>query len=168
MQTITIALQQSQYVIIALGSAQNERSLKNPFLAEEREQMILSNFSIEDQARILFVHIIDVYNDQKWVKQVQEKVQTRSHHSQNIGLIGHFKDQSSYYLQLFPDWKLVELESLENAISATPLRNAYFEGLIKEDVLPLGTINFLKNFKQTTVYGDLKTQYLNTTSSKTI
>jgi bifunctional NMN adenylyltransferase/nudix hydrolase len=44
MQTIQIALQQSQKVIIALGSAQAERSIKNPFLAQEREQMILSNF----------------------------------------------------------------------------------------------------------------------------
>jgi len=33
MQTIKIALQQSQYVILALGSAQNERNTKNPFLA---------------------------------------------------------------------------------------------------------------------------------------
>ena len=44
MQTIKIALQQSQYVLLALGSAQNERNIKNPFSANEREQMILSNF----------------------------------------------------------------------------------------------------------------------------
>ena len=67
MQTIKIALQQSQYVILALGSAQNERNTKNPFLASEREQMILSNFSEADQKRIKFVHVIDVYNDTKWV-----------------------------------------------------------------------------------------------------
>ena len=45
MQTIEIALQQSQHVVLALGSAQSERNIKNPFLAHEREQMILSNFS---------------------------------------------------------------------------------------------------------------------------
>ena len=38
MQTIEIALQQSRYVILALGSAQMERNIKNPFLAIEREQ----------------------------------------------------------------------------------------------------------------------------------
>ncbi|MFI7862891.1 adenylyltransferase/cytidyltransferase family protein, partial [Acinetobacter baumannii] len=36
MQTIEIALQQSRYVILALGSAQMERNIKNPFLAIER------------------------------------------------------------------------------------------------------------------------------------
>ena len=48
MQTIEIALQQSQHVVLALGSAQSERNIKNPFLAHEREQMILSNFSEDD------------------------------------------------------------------------------------------------------------------------
>ena len=66
MQTIKIALQQSQQVILALGSAQQERNIKNPFLATEREEMILSNFSEADQKRIKFVHVIDVYNDEKW------------------------------------------------------------------------------------------------------
>ena len=28
--------------------------------------MILSNFSAEDRARIKFVEVIDVYNDEKW------------------------------------------------------------------------------------------------------
>lgn len=74
MQTIKIALQQSQYVILALGSAQNERNTKNPFLASEREQMVLSNFSEADQKRIKFVHVIDVYNDTKWVELVKSLV----------------------------------------------------------------------------------------------
>ncbi|HQZ60749.1 MAG TPA: adenylyltransferase/cytidyltransferase family protein, partial [Acinetobacter sp.] len=68
MQTIEIALQQSQKLILALGSAQSERNIKNPFLAVERERMILSNFSEQDQQRIEFVHVIDVYNDTKWVQ----------------------------------------------------------------------------------------------------
>ena len=45
MQTIKIALEHSDQVILALGSAQDERNIKNPFSALEREQMILSNFS---------------------------------------------------------------------------------------------------------------------------
>ena len=64
MQTIKIALEQSENVILALGSAQNERNTKNPFLASEREEMILSNFSEAHQKRIHFVHVIDVYNDE--------------------------------------------------------------------------------------------------------
>lgn len=74
MQTIKIALEQSENVILALGSAQNERNTKNPFLASEREEMILSNFSEAHQKRIHFVHVIDVYNDVKWVQLVKKLV----------------------------------------------------------------------------------------------
>jgi bifunctional NMN adenylyltransferase/nudix hydrolase len=67
-------LQQSQKLILALGSAQSERNIKNPFLAAERERMILSNFSEQDQQRIEFVHVIDVYNDTKWVQLLKDLV----------------------------------------------------------------------------------------------
>ncbi|WP_269914106.1 nicotinate-nicotinamide nucleotide adenylyltransferase [Acinetobacter sp. HY1485] len=160
LQTVEIALQRSQSVVLALGSAQSERSLKNPFLAQERENMILSNFTSEQQQRIKFVHIVDVYNDEKWVKQVKQKVNEVTHSASNIGLIGHFKDDSSYYLKLFPNWQLVPLESLKNSISATPLRQAYYEGHIDTQYLPLGTQDFLVNFKQTQIYQDLQQEYL--------
>lgn len=124
MQTIKIALQQSQKMILALGSAQNERNIKNPFSAAEREQMILSNFSEADQKRIKFVHVIDVYDDQKWQQLVKSLVKEVAEPEAKVGLIGHFKDESSYYLKLFPEWEMVELASLVGAISATPLREA--------------------------------------------
>lgn len=160
LQTIEIALQRSRSVVLALGSAQPERTLKNPFLAQERENMILSNFTSEQQQRIKFVHIVDVYNDEKWVKQVTEKVEHVTSNAVNIGLIGHFKDDSSYYLKLFPNWQLVSLESLKNSISATPLRKEYYEGHINTQYLPQGTQDFLVKFKQRQIYQDLKQEYL--------
>lgn len=160
LQTIQIALEQSQKVIIALGSAQAERSLKNPFLAQEREQMILNNFSEQDQARIEFVHIIDVYDDQKWVALVKQLVHEKTGDNCKIGLIGHFKDDSSYYLSLFPTWKLVELDSLQNSISATPMREAFYRGEIQTQFFPHGTIEFLKKFQETSVFHQLQQQYL--------
>ena len=160
MQTIKIALQQSANVILALGSAQDERNTKNPFLASEREQMILSNFSKDDQKRIHFVHVIDVYNDVKWVGLVKSLVAAVVKPTDKAGLIGHFKDDSSYYLQLFPEWQLVELDSLKDAISATPLREAYYRGEIKHIEFPLGTIEFLEKFQQTVLYQELKDKFL--------
>ena len=99
LQTIQIALQRSHYVILALGSAQAERNLKNPFLAKEREQMILSNFTPDMQERIKFVHVVDVYNDEKWQKLVKSLVNELIQPQDRVGLIGHFKDDSSYYLK---------------------------------------------------------------------
>lgn len=159
MQTIQIALQQSQNVILALGSAQNERNIKNPFLAIEREQMILSNFSQEDQARIKFVHVIDVYNDEKWQKLVKSLIHNVVEVDAKVGLIGHFKDDSSYYLKFFPEWKMVELESLAGALSATPMREAYYRGEIQNDKFPEGTIHFLQEFQKTEMYRQLSCKF---------
>ena len=164
-ETVDIALRQSQQVILALGSAQNERNIKNPFLAQEREQMILSNYNEADQKRIKFVHVIDVYNDVKWVKLVTTLIESMISPTDQVGLIGHLKDESSYYLQLFPNWKMVELESLKNAISATPLREAYYRGEIQAQYLPQGTIDFLQQFQQTDVYRQLQQKYQQQDSS---
>ncbi|MEB3753499.1 nicotinate-nicotinamide nucleotide adenylyltransferase [Acinetobacter sp. MD2(2019)] len=160
LQTIQIALTKSEKVIVGLGSAQPERTLKNPFIVAEREQMILSNFSLEDQARIEFVHIIDVYDDKKWVALVKQVVQEKVVQGSQVGLIGHFKDDSSYYLSLFPTWQLIELDSLQNSISATPIREAFYQGDIQTQFLPQGTIEFLKNFQRTPIYQQLQQQFL--------
>lgn len=159
MQTIQIALTQSQNVILALGSAQHERNIKNPFLATEREQMILSNFAEEEQARIKFVHVIDVYNDEKWQKLVKSLVNELIEPDAKVGLIGHFKDDSSYYLKFFPEWQMVELDSLHGSLSATPMREAYYRGVIQEDKFPQGTIIFLQNFKQNEIYQQLADKF---------
>lgn len=159
MQTIEIALQQSHYVVLALGSAQMERNIKNPFLAIEREQMILSNFSLDEQKRIKFVHVVDVYNDEKWVKQVKSLVNGVIERNSKVGLIGHFKDESSYYLKLFPEWIMVELDSLKDSISATPMREAYYRGEIQTEFFPVGTIQFLDEFQKTRIYQQLQQRF---------
>ena len=161
MQTIKIAFQHSQNVILALGSAQHERNIKNPFLATEREQMILANFSAADQQRIRFVHVIDVYNDEKWQALVKSLIAEVTQSADRIGLIGHFKDDSSYYLKFFPEWPLVELESLKGAMSATPIREAYYRGEIDETAFPAGTIEFLKQFQITDTYKQLQKHFKN-------
>ncbi len=56
------------------------------------------------------MYVIDVYNDEKWQKLVKslgvgELIQSQD----RVGLIGHFKDDSSYYLKFFPEWEMVEL-----------------------------------------------------------
>lgn len=159
LQTIEIALQQSKKIILALGSAQFERNIKNPFLAKEREQMILSNFSPADQARIQFVHVIDVYNDEKWQKLVKSLVNDVITLDAKVGLIGHFKDDSSYYLKFFPEWDMLELESLQGSMSATPMREAYYDGVIQKEYFPAGTIEFLQQFQTSPIYQQLQEKF---------
>ena len=121
--------------------------------------MILSNFSKEDKDRIHFVHVIDVYNDEKWQKLVKSLVAAVVQPNDKVGLIGHFKDDSSYYLKFFPEWEMLELDSLKGAISATPLREAYYRGEIIEREFPLGTQEFLEKFQRTEIYQQLKLKF---------
>lgn len=168
LQMVNIALKKSKSVILVLGSAQNERTLKNPFLAKEREEMILLNFNSEQRKRIIFAYSVDVYNDTKWVEQVKSQVNAKIKQPAKIGLIGYFKDDSSYYLKLFSEWTLVQLDSLENCLSATPLRHAFLDGKIETKFLPDGTIKFLTQFQNSENYIQLKQQYLNTKLSKNV
>lgn len=159
-EVIDIALAQAKQVILVLGSAQDERSIKNPFSIAERQQMILSSFDEVTRQRIQFVPIIDLYNDEKWVKAVKDGVNdfiVQRHQNENekerkTGLIGHFKDDSSYYLALFPEWQLVELENLKNQLSATPLRAKYYQGEIDQDHLSVEVQEFLIEFQNSEWY----------------
>ena len=159
LETIEIALQHSKNVILVLGSAQIERTPKNPFLTVERVQMILTSLSTDNQQRICFSPIVDVYNDQKWVTQIKQHVEDIVPLNAKIGLIGHFKDESSYYLKLFPEWEMISLDSLQHDMSATPIREAFYTGKIESAMIPEGTEQFLNRFKQTQSYVKLKASF---------
>lgn len=161
-EVIDIAFSLSKNVILVLGSAQDERTIKNPFSASEREQMIRASFDKRLQNHLYFVPIIDLYNDVKWTKAVTEGVErvlATEGEVKKIGLIGHFKDESSYYLRLFPKWELVELENLKNSLSATPLREKYYQGVIDHVYFPSQVQDFLKNFQAGEWYPKLQDHF---------
>jgi bifunctional NMN adenylyltransferase/nudix hydrolase len=160
---IAEALRQSKHVIILIGSAHVPRSTRNAFSVSERTQMILGAFAAEDAARIHCVALDDrLYNDVRWVQQVQQAVSSVVTHvdqtasSLTIGLIGHNKDRSSYYLSLFPHWQSVPVENY-HGISATPIRDSYLLGAMPSlDRVPESTLQFLQAFKQTDAYQALQ------------
>lgn len=161
------AFQHSKSVIILLGSAQPERTLKNVFTSDEREAMIRASFSPELQSQLHFAGLVDVFNDVKWTAMVKQAVQDiveqniplgEASLAPKIGLIGHFKDQSSYYLSLFPEWPLVELDNYFQ-LSATPIREQYLLGHLPTlKQVPAATLDFLIHFQQTGNYRVLQQQ----------
>ncbi len=126
-------LNQAKQLIILCGSAHQPRSTRNPWTVAEREQMIRGALTDQQNQRLHFAPLMDiVYNDETWVRNVQATVNglVTAHHPTphkpaEIGLIGHSKDQSSYYLNLFPQWGAVQVENYKG-ISATPIREALF------------------------------------------
>ncbi|WII95408.1 bifunctional nicotinamide-nucleotide adenylyltransferase/Nudix hydroxylase [Moraxella haemolytica] len=153
------ALSKARQVIMLIGSANSPRTIKNPFTFEERTQMILSAFDDTDRKRIHCLPIDDtLYNDHKWLQNIQTAIVHTTEANARIGIIGHNKDDSSYYLSLFPNWGAIELPSFEN-LSATPLRKLYFADGIIDKRMPDASWQFLQAFKHTTSYVKLYDEY---------
>ena len=123
------ALEMAKEVVVVVGSSFQARSTKNPFTFEERKAMI---HAVYPQDTVKVVPVMDYpYDDNAWVSSVQNAVNgalsaTWSDFPKKIGLIGHSKDSSSYYLKIFPQWRNhVEVENIDG-INATDIRNMMF------------------------------------------
>lgn len=151
---IETALQMAKNVIVLIGSSNSSRNSRNPFTFEERKQMILDSFEGKNpnactfERRIPGLSILSLddytYNDGEWTRAVHRIVNGHlrntlpsttyediaSINSLKVGLIGHSKDHSSYYLKMFPTWGNVDVDGVRGdksgLINATDIRNLYF------------------------------------------
>jgi bifunctional NMN adenylyltransferase/nudix hydrolase len=152
------ALKLAHQVIILIGSSRKPRTIRNPWNASEREVMIRAAFATES-ARLLIHPLRDhLYNDAMWVSEVQRLVATASSAVPNakagpkIGLIGHRKDETSYYLAMFPQWELVNTVNVAG-VSASDLREDLFAGdpgreLLIRAAVPEPVFAMLKGFRE--------------------
>lgn len=133
-EVITRALEFSDKVLVLIGSAFKPSDTRNPFDHNERAHMIASCFDNDQQKRIVFDYISDhPYNDLAWVKNVQTAINKAYHDNfgwqdkADITMIGHHKDESSYYLDLFPSYKQAEMDNIYG-LDSTTIRELYFAG----------------------------------------
>lgn len=140
---IDAALKQAKEVVVVVGSSFAARNIRNPFTFEERKAMIESIY--KDQTTkingqdigaehgaytVPRVHVVPVsdfpYDDNKWVNAIQKIVDETVPYAKDVGLIGHSKDSTSYYLNIFPRWKdHVEVGNVDE-INATDIRKMMF------------------------------------------
>jgi bifunctional NMN adenylyltransferase/nudix hydrolase len=120
--------------------------------------MITSCFTDEEMGRILCLPIEDyLYQPRNvWVQQVITKVKeainlSDGNSNSTITLIGHKKDNSSYYLNLFPQWETTLVDSYANGVSATQIRNFLFSTQFQTPCIPLPTavFNYVKFLAET-------------------
>ncbi len=130
------ALRRSGHLLVLVGTANEARSLRNPFTAEERAEMIRACLDPADRQRVIVLPLEDSnYNLDEWIESVQRKVgeawQAIDAHGQAekdmpaVSLIGHSKDSSSYYLKLFPEWGAINV-GCAHGLDATAIRNQLF------------------------------------------
>lgn len=142
-------------LVIICGSANQPRTYKNPFTFEERRGMI-RDASHNLSLRVYVEPNIDtIYNDQAWAVRVQGIVSKYKILGTKVGIIGHKKDESSFYLDMFPQWEYVDVEKIE-PLGATDIRDLYFKRDVNmrfiQGVVPETTFNFLMQFKETPEY----------------
>ena len=160
------AFKQAERVLVIIGSCGGPRSLRNPFTFEERKQMI----QLSNPGRQIIIAVLEdtIYNDQKWVKDVQRIVNAAmGNPGERIALIGHSKDKSSFYLKLFPQWANINVGGYINeqfVIAATTIREDYFGSKhdirkLQHTLVPASTYDFMTEFAYTADYRTIRDEY---------
>lgn len=174
--TLSKALRIGQRVVVVLGSTNSPRTFKNPWTCTEREIMIRSCLSAAENDLVEFVAVEDrLYNNDKWLVNVRTEVNriitaTRPYirisdedrndprYKFKIAIIGHNKDETSFYTREFPDWTVIETgahikerNSRGKPVGSTMIRFLAFTdelGYVESNVPP-AVYAFLENFAET-------------------
>jgi bifunctional NMN adenylyltransferase/nudix hydrolase len=145
-------------VLVLVGSSNQPRTFKNPFTYTERSHMIYQQFGYASN-----VHVSELpdfmYNELQWIVTVQDTVAKYANELQcdpdSIGIIGHMKDESSYYLKSFPRYKLIHA-NLHEVVHATNIRELFFDTSKSmrylDGVVPPSTITIMDSFSRSDEY----------------
>lgn len=148
----------AERLVIIIGSIDKPRTIKDPFSFSERREMLTPYFT-DGWDDVIGVQD-SRYNDEEWVYNVQRAVTDAIGEERDVVLVGHSKDESSFYLKMFPQWKFEEVEKVGMNESATVYRDFFFgAGGISTD-LPPKTRAFLKTFVMTQDFLDLAEEWV--------
>lgn len=178
-EVIKYGLTIADQVIVVAGSASSAPSLRNPFSFEDRKNLILQTFppgySGDPYAKVKVVGVRDYhYNENAWLAEVQSTVAAFIKDGDPVALIGNYSDESSYYLNLFPQWALNTVTSAAGSFqSGTEIREHLFSVDPKKtweekiaspaDVsalkVPQATYNFLQRYTNSLDYAKWVQEY---------
>lgn len=155
-------------VHILIGSAYQPRTIKNPFTAPERHALIedaLVTAGLNTE-QFRFSYIKDhTYNDNLWIQEVQKSVAEEGLSDGDVAVLGHEKDESSWYLRAFPSWDFIPLDGFvehgSHPIDASKIRELLFEGHLDfiKGAVPACVFGFLADFTSRPEYTTLVEEY---------
>ena len=118
-----IAASQVEKLFILVGSANQCRSIRNPWTFQERSQMLRTKLHAAGVRNYEILPLNDYrYSNTQWMSDVRA---TAEHYDMGTPtLFGHMKEGNDY-LTWFPDWKFKSIEAQYN-VSATDVRLAMF------------------------------------------
>lgn len=157
------ALKAVDALIILVGSSGRARNTRNPFKFNERAEMIRNAFPWEvARGHIVIVPIGDFPSDDRWLTEVRRVVKEQVQDGDTIHLAGHKKDASSFYVNQFPEWEPIDITSPYLMISATDIRERYFNKLpaISERHLPKPVADVMERFLSTAEFANVVGEFL--------
>ena len=167
------ALNYAEKVILILGSARSAPNVRNPWTPRMREEMIRNCFPTES-TRLIFRPVRDYpYNDNFWIAEVQNSVSEAILDNSNlenseeakVALVGHFKDRTSYYLNLFPQWNFEDFWRNDAGLRqthATSLREQFFQPAESDEWkthVPAEVAAYLENYQKSEIFADLLREF---------
>jgi bifunctional NMN adenylyltransferase/nudix hydrolase len=138
-----------------------------------REKMIRACFPKESE-RLVFRAVRDYpYNDNFWIAEVQNSVteaildnsELEDADQAKVALVGHFKDRTSYYLNLFPQWNFEDFwrsDANLRLTHATSLREAFFQNEDGDDWkanVPMEVADYLEDYRRSETYAELLKEF---------
>lgn len=130
------ALSKTNHLIILIGSVDQAEDFKNPFSFNDRKKIIEESLNpiiiqkylskgIKKQLNVLPIRDF-LYNNNKWLAEVQLALSTVVNHIDDITLTGFNKDVSSNYLNFFPRWKIDLIENKIENLDSKEIRKQFF------------------------------------------
>ncbi len=169
LELVRFALKQAENLIIVLGSDNQASTIANPWSSEQRTQMIRGALTDEENKHVEVLRAKDyLYNNNMWVTAVQEMISNVTDNCEDIKLIGHEKDRSSFYLKQFPQWgDHIEFQSSEK-LDGTRIREDLFrkDTITIKSRLPKTVFDYLVEFMKTPEYTRLYDEFHQVLSDK--
>lgn len=153
--------------VVGNGSANQSRDTRNPWTFDERREMWEAAIPLELLPRIRFFGQEDLGNPLRWASAVENRM-TRILKDERIdpdqaaiGLFGHRKDATTFYLDDFPAYILEQLPNVDG-INASDLRETYFRmpdfdewAATARGRVPDGVVDWLRGFRREAAYARL-------------
>lgn len=132
------AAAKAEQLLVLVGSSDKAPSPSNPFSYEQRHEVIRKALFEEgiSNGYTRIKPLPDFYLEEQWLAEVHRLVQSHSDNQMPVSgytisdsdvvLVGHEKDESSYYLKMFPEWAFYNAPN-DRGLNATNFRKELFD-----------------------------------------
>jgi bifunctional NMN adenylyltransferase/nudix hydrolase len=168
LENIQLADSIADRVVVILGGANAPRDERNPFSNQDRSRMVEAATSEAGIKGVGLAFINDNPSDDLWAAEIMRLANRyiMGIEAPRIAIVGHKKDDSSFYLDLFPTWEFVETGAKmhgDEEMAATSIRKLMFEDNFEPAMymMPASVYNYVNyEFIGSPEYDAIREEYM--------